>query len=310
MTTVLVTGAAGFLGRWFVREHLRRGDWVVGVDNLSNPHSFWPDELPIRSRFQENVAGWFERIPDVPRWDLIYHFAAPVGGRAKIEGDPLFNAESLQLDTAFFRWAIHRAGIAIYPSSSAVYGASLQVGNGRRLSEEMFCPDQDFWPAPDEMYGTTKLVGEYLAWKSERYGLNTLCIRPFSGYGEGQSAEYPVPSILKRAKNREDPITIWGTGEQRRDFIHVSDVVGATLARLDDGIRGYQTMNIASGKATSFHEVARMASEIVGYKPQFHEDVSKPSGVSSRYGSIARMSRYYTPKVGLREGLTRVLEDL
>jgi UDP-glucose 4-epimerase len=200
--------------------------------------------------------------------------------------------------------------IAVYPSSSAVYGTALQEGDGVKLAEAHFDPEQLTWQAPDEVYGLTKLVGEYLAHKAAGYGLNTLCIRPFSGYGEGQSLEYPIPSILTRAKHRENPIVIWGTGEQRRDFIHVSDLVGATIARLDHGVKGYQTMNIGSGVATSFRSIAQLAAEIVGYRPEVREDTTKPSGVSSRFGSTVRMERYYTPQVSLREGLTRVLEGL
>jgi UDP-glucose 4-epimerase len=318
VTSVLVTGAAGFLGRWFVREHVARGDHVIGVDDLSNPHSFWPDELDALRRYQLDAGQWFKQglnaRPDdeigLTKWDIAYHFAAPVGGREKIEGDPLFNANSLVLDSLFFRWAVKRAAIAVYPSSSAVYGTELQEGHGQLLCEEYVEPNAQFWKPPDQMYGLTKLVGEYLAWCSEAYGLNTLCIRPFSGYGEGQSLEYPIPSILTRAKAKENPLTIWGTGEQTRDFIHVSDLVGATLARLDRGVHGYQTMNIASGLQTSFLEVARLAADIVGYRPEIKRDTTKPSGVSSRFGSVARMSRYYTPHVSLREGLTRVLEGL
>jgi len=311
MTTVLVTGAAGFLGRAFVREHLKRGDRVLGVDDLSSFHAYWPDELPEPYRHTIDIRSWFRKYQDNDyRWDLAYHFAAPVGGRAKIEGDPLFNADSLGIDAAFFRWAIDHIGIAVLPSSSAVYGAALQEGNGTLLEESFFHADAIVWDAPDELYGLTKLVGEILAWKSEKYGLNTLCIRPFSGYGPGQSLEYPVPSILTRAKRREDPLVVWGTGEQKRDFVYIDDVVGATLARLAAGVHGYQTMNIASGRAISFHQVAQMAAGLVGYEPEIKELTDKPSGVSSRFGSPARMQQFYKLRVPLAEGLLRTLGTL
>lgn len=317
-TSVLITGAAGFLGRWFVREHIARGDFVIGVDDLSNEHSFWPDELGPILRYQMDAMTWFRKGLNTSRdaevgltkWDIVYHFAAPVGGREKIEGDPLFNANSFALDATFFRYAVKRAAIAIYPSSSAVYGARLQEGSGMLLTENLVDPSADAWDAPDELYGTTKFIGEYLAYKSAKYGLNTLCIRPFSGYGEGQSMEYPVPSILARAKRLEDPLVVWGTGEQRRDFVHISDLVGATLARLDAGVHGYQTLNIASGTGVSFRQIAQLAAEIMGYRPDIVCDTTKPSGVSSRYGSPIRMNTFYTRQVSLREGLTRMLESL
>lgn len=307
-TKVLVTGAAGFLGRWFVRHHLAAGDLVIGIDDLSNEHSVWPDELPARQRINSDVAKWMAW--NSPHFDLAYHFAAPVGGRVKIEGDPLFNADSLRIDSTFFRWAVGKVGIAIYPSSSAVYGVQLQGEDAQDLHESMFKPGGSSWLAPDEMYGFTKLVGERLAWAAQSYGLNTLCIRPFSGYGEGQSMEYPVPSILARAKRREDPILVWGTGQQARDFVHVEDVVGATIARLNRGISGYQNMNIGSGKTTTFYHLAQMAANIAGYHPLISVDVSKPAGVSTRRAEPTRMLTYYRPTVTLEAGISRVLDSL
>lgn len=303
---VLVTGAAGFLGREFASRHLEDGDAVVGVDDMSNPYSYWA--LPATSRLELDLAEYL--AGEVAPFDLAYHFAAPVGGRVKIEGDPLFNADSLRLDSAFFRWAVTHVGTAVYPSSSAVYGVSLQEGSGRQLQEGMFHPANPNWFAPDEMYGFTKLAGEVLAWKSAAYGLNTLCIRPFSGYGEGQSSEYPVPSILERARRREDPLVVWGTGEQKRDFIHVSDLVGATIARLRAGVDGYQSMNIGSGFAVSFNDIARAAAKLVGYEPTIQNDEGKPQGVDSRFCDPSRMQMVYQPTVSLSDGLGRVLRYL
>ena len=311
MTRVLVTGAAGFLGRWFVRHHIAKGDWVLGVDDLSNPHSYWPDELSETYRWQGDAGQFFDGlIPNRDPYDIAYHLAAPVGGREKIEGDPLFNSDSLRLDSLFFRWAINRVGIAVYPSSSAVYGTALQEGMGVRLYEDMFHPRDQSWQAPDEMYGTTKMVGEYLAWKAAGYGLNTLCIRPFSGYGEGQSMEYPVPSILKRAKEHQDPLVVWGTGMQARDFVHVEDLVGATVARLNAGVHGYNALNIASGHPVTFYEIAKMAGPLAHYNPEITTDTTKPSGVSTRYGDATMMSLYYKLTIPLAEGLKRVLDSL
>lgn len=304
--SVLVTGAAGFLGRAFVRHHLSVGDDVVGVDDLSSEHAFWSDDLAASSRVREDAAAFMHG--SAGPFDVAYHFAAPVGGRLKIEGDPLFNADSLRLDSEFFRWAIGKVGVVVYPSSSAVYGVQFQEGSGQILEESMFHPAQLTLPAPDEMYGFSKLVGEKLAYTAEGYGLNSLSIRPFSGYGEGQSLEYPVPSIARRVVRREDPVVIWGSGSQARDFVHVDDLVGATTARLAAGVAGYQSMNIASGTPTTFNDVARLMAELEGYEPEIVNDATKPEGVHSRFGDPTQMATYYKPRVGLAEGMQRVLE--
>lgn len=315
---VLVTGAAGFLGRAFVGHHARQADSVTAIDNLSNPLSYWPAPAFAGVKMVEADAGeWFENYELESSagggFDIAYHFAAPVGGRMKIDGDPLFNADSLRLDAAFFRWAARatyrRVGIAVYPSSSAVYPTDLQMSAPQRLYESLFDPQNERWGAPDQIYGLTKLVGENLAWRAASYGLSTLCIRPFSGYGEGQGLDYPIPSIARRAARAENPITIWGSGKQMRDLIHIDDIVGATVARISYGVDGYDAMNIGSGAPISFDEIATVLMTIAGHKAEIVHDETKPEGVQVRYADLRRMSAYYVPKVSIVEGLGRVLAE-
>lgn len=303
--SVLITGAAGFLGRHFLNHHEDMDDAVYACDDYSNAVRLQGDDNIVVMDAEAYLAA----MGDI-HVDLAYHFAAPVGGRLKIEQDPLFNADSLRLDSAFFRWAINYATTAVYPSSSAVYGVKFQGTQGEALAEPMFDPADPVWPAPDEMYGFTKMAGEVLAYKAAKYGLNTLCLRPFSGYGEGQSFQYPVPSICRRALDREDPLVVWGAGTQSRDFIHVSDLVAGTVAAVQKGIFGYESLNLGSGVPTSFIAIARLASEIVGYSPVIDTDGSKPQGVTTRFADVTRMKKVYTPTVSLKAGLTRVLEEL
>lgn len=302
---VLITGAAGFLGRQFLRYHVARGDTIVAVDNQSSEGAYWPSG--VYSRRRVDAGDWFRDNKD--EFDRAYHFAAPVGGRIRIEGDPLYNADSLRLDSAFFRWAPGKVGTAVYPSSSAVYGTIHQTMRPSRLHEVLFDPGSDAWDVPDEMYGFTKMAGEVLAAKAAGYGLNTLCIRPFSGYGEEQSKDYPVTSICARAARREDPLLIWGSGQQSRDFIHVDDLVAATLAFVDRGISGYEAVNLGSGVATTFTEVAQLAAGIEGYEPTIITDPSKPEGVAVRYADVTKMREVYEPKISLIDGLTRVMDS-
>lgn len=307
---VLITGAAGFLGRWFSKYHLEAGDDVLGIDDFSNPYAYWEPGIRPAKRVIYDAGDWFAE--DHETWDRAYHFASPVGGRIKIERDPLFNADAFRLDSGFIRWAVdHVSGEAVYPSSSAVYGVRLQGDLGSlALREDMFRPDASIWDAPDMVYGATKLIGELLAIQAaDKYNLPILCIRPFSGYGEGQSLEYPIPSIINRARHRETPLMVWGSGRQTRDFIHVEDLVHATIARLDAGLVAYEAMNIGTGIPTSFVEIAALAAQIAGYDPPIITDETKPEGVANRYADVSYMSTYYTPTISLKEGLRRVMED-
>lgn len=303
---ILITGSSGFLGSWFLNHYLNRDDGgIYDVHYMDiQPH---PKGIPTDMEDMESWLADFDK--DV---DIAFHFAAPVGGRMKIEFDPLYNADALRLDSVFFRWAAKHAGLAVYPSSSAVYPISMQGPTGHYLLQEgMYSPKNPNWSKPDELYGLTKLVGEYLAMKAwDQSRLNTLVIRPFSGYGPGQSLDYPVPSILRRALLREDPLKIWGSGDQTRDFVYVTDIVDATMARIEAGVTGVDTMNISSGWGTSFYDLAKIAARIAGYTPEIKADDSKPEGVMHRRGDNQRMLRYFEPTVRLAQGLQWTMDSL
>lgn len=306
----LILGGAGFLGRSFLRHHLAAGDSVTAVDDLSSAGAYWPKGG--YRRIEDDAAAVLGHWGVHPEgFDVAYQFAAPVGGRTKIEGDPLYNADSLRLDAAFFRWAPGNVKRAVYPSSSAVYPVTAQVEDGMPLREDMFDPEAGAWGAPDEMYGFTKLAGEVLASKAAKYGLDTLVLRPFSGYGEEQSFDYPIPSICRRVVNREDPLVIWGSGHQRRDLIHVDDIVAATtIIAANPNVTGAYPVNLGSGVPLSFIDIARIAAGIEGYRPEIVTDESKPVGVSSRYANIARMFNHYSPRITPEEGLRRVMDSI
>jgi nucleoside-diphosphate-sugar epimerase len=119
--------------------------------------------------------------------------------------------------------------------------------------------------------------------------------------------DYPFPSIVARAARREDPLDIWGDGEQVRDWIHVDDIVAVTLAALDAGEQG--PLNLGTGIPTSFNQLAAMVVEQVGdgYSPQLRHLLDKPTGVAYRVADPARMLAIHKPAVTLAEGIRRAL---
>lgn len=312
----LITGGCGFLGRHFARYLGERGWDIVLVDDLStglHPNQ-WPPHLKTQATFiQADLREYLKK--EQGSYDLAIHLAAVVGGRAVMEGKPAMNAHSLELDALFFRWAAqYQPGQVVYMSSPAAYPITLQDEEQEivALKEEIvdFKNPHASFGTPDLIYGWSKLTGEFLASTFARhYGLNVFCPRPFSGYGEDQNMSYPVPAICQRAVHKEDPLTIWGSGKQSRDFIYVGDIVEAIISYLPN-LKGYETMNLGSGKATTFREVAAMAADIVGYRPEVTNLQEKPEGVKTRVADISKMKQYYTPRVPLREGLTKVVEFL
>jgi nucleoside-diphosphate-sugar epimerase len=342
MTEVLVTGGAGFVGRNLVARlarHLPEATiWVIDdistglgppswpevelVEDLAGPTpAFRAAGTGARVRFLQADAlavflgelGKVEPpIPDrLPAFDRAYHLASVVGGRSVIEGDPLAVGIDLAIDSAFFLWAakVNRPDRILYASSSSAYPVGLQEEGGAvALAEAMIDFDRGLL-RPDLTYGWSKLTGEYLArLASSGYGLRVAVVRPFSGYGEHQEPVYPVPAIALRAAARADPLMVWGTGEQARDFVHIEDCVEAmerALARIEDG----SAVNIGSGGPTTFLELARLMADLEGYAPEVRGLEDRPVGVHRRYAdpTVMREVLDFAPRISIEDGMARVL---
>ena len=286
---ILITGDAGFVGGYF-RKALDDHD-IVGVD-LKNGLSKWQDAR----YFFANDNTYF---------DLVVHLAAIVGGRATIEGEPLSVAVDLAIDSELFQWALRtKPGKIIYYSSSAAYPIKLQdYGSTHHLTESDI--DLNNIQSPDYTYGWAKLTGEMLASYAEKEGLRVHVFRPFSGYGEDQSLDYPFPSFIKRGVDKENPFKIWGSGNQVRDFIHMEDVVAATLEAVRQDIQG--PVNLGLGRVTSFNDLATLVANECGYFPEFERIIGAPEGVQYRVCDPTKMLSFYTPKVTLEEGIARAV---
>lgn len=337
MKNHLVSGGCGFVGRNMVKRlYKTTGDRIFFVDNLSvgTDPSTWlnvplkreihglkiygEDErlLFYKANFEEVVRGltqerdWFNKSfgIDISSWNDVFHFAAIVGGRAMIDGDPMKVALDLSIDAEFFYWITrNKPERVLYPSSSAAYPINKQTeGNTVQLKES----DIDFsnMGQPDMTYGWTKLTGEFLAKiAASHYGVHITCIRPFSGYGEDQDFTYPIPSLAKRAVHKERPFEVWGTGHQGRDFVHIDDVLDCTLLAMDK-IGDGTAINIGMGRLTSFREVIGILCKIAGYETEIKCLLDKPVGVHSRYCNMDFVKERlgWSAKISLEEGLSRV----
>lgn len=327
MARVLITGGAGFVGRRFTRHFLEQGDEVHVVDSLVpgsgavDPRDTWPMFEPrdfAAFHFEPlDCREWFQRpAASGSGFDLALHLAAVVGGRRKIEDDPLAVAVDLSIDAGYWDWARHaRPARTVCFSSSAAYPVQFQQESGwTLLREEMI--DLNGVAAigmPDMSYGWSKLTCEYLAHLAyERYGLASVCYRPFSGYGEDQDDNYPFPSICARAieGRRSGRIAVWGSGRQMRDFIHVDDCVRgvvSTMTAIDDG----DAINLSTGQLTSFGDFARLSADVLGYRAVVETMPAEPEGVFARGGDTTKQRKLgFTPRISLRAGLERAMEHL
>lgn len=293
----LVTGSDGFIGR-HITAALDAHGWDVYAVDLAHP------------RHPVDAVDFF-RDPayaaNAMHFDLVVHCAALVGGRKVIEGQQAtLAARDLALDAAMFEWAMRaRPGRICYFSSSAAYPMKIQ-GRGWDLALHEDSIDLDAAEQPDASYGWVKLTGERLAlWATQEADLTVHVFRPFSGYGHDQDLCYPFPAYIARAARLEAPFDVWGDGDQCRDFIHVDDIVGAVLAAVEHDVRG--PVNLGTGRATSFNELAALAMEAAGYSTAIRHLPAEPVGAFYRVADPTRLLDFYVPKVTLEEGIERAL---
>lgn len=337
--THLISGGCGFVGRNMVKRlYATTEDRIVFVDDLSvgthpstwlaaaagktigNATFFGEEDRLIfihqdfRATLRElaDTPGYFRNKfgLEVDRFNDVFHFAAIVGGRAKIDGDPMMVALDLAIDAEFFYWICrHQPDRVLYPSSSAAYPVDLQTEDDAIALRES---DIDFkrMGQPDMTYGWSKLTGEYLAHiAATYYGVSVTCIRPFSGYGEDQDLTYPIPAIAARAARREDPFEVWGSGHQGRDFVHIDDVLDCILLAMDH-IHDGTAINIGMGRLTTFREIIDIFTGFAGYQPEIKTLLDKPVGVHSRYCNMdfVKEKLGWEAKISLEEGLRRVYD--
>lgn len=284
----LVTGSAGFVGSHFTR-HLRDEGWSVL-------------EVDIRHHRDPLDCRWFFHTSRI-HFDLVIHCAAVIPHLAEREKNAMPVAGNLEIDAAMFQWAMKtHPSKTVYFSSAAAYPIHLNQSN-RGLEEDDI--DLDDICQPDSMYGTAKLIGEIQAREAKRQGLDVLVVRPQTGYGTDQARTYPFPSFIDRAKRRCDPFEIWGSGKQERDFIHIDDIVEATMKLLAKGEQG--PINLGYGLPIDMEHFAKEVCWQAGYTPSFSFLLDKPEGAPSRYANVERMFEYHLPQVSLAEGIRRAL---
>jgi len=322
---VLVTGGASFISSHLVDSLLKKGAIVRVADDFSSGKlanleyalpehrsgvlthgnlSVWKGDLkerPFTRRMVEDV-------------DTVFHLAALHGGRGYIHTHPAECCTNMILDQLVFEEA-WKAGVEriCFASSACVYPSYLQeeTGSSYLLKEEdanPFVRDKAF---ADLEYGWAKLMGE-MALKAyhKEYGMKTSSVRIFTAYGPRENETHAIIALIAKAFVRMDPYTIWGTGEQDRNFTYVQDIVDAMLLageKIEDG----SPVNAGRDDRITLNQAAELVFEIVGWRPKrIKHDLSKPQGVASRAADLTRAKRLlqWKPKVSYEEGFRKTVE--
>ena len=251
MKTSLVTGGAGFIGSHLVDKLLSMDHNVIVIDNESSEghdEYYWNSSA---INYPVDIRNFYHIIDKFRGVDYVYHLAAKASVQASIDF-PLDTMETQVMGTANVLEASRQSGVEkfIYSSTSACYGNKNPIPNVEIMREDPLNP-----------YAIGKLAGEQLV-KSYHglHGMKTVAFRYTNVYGERArhvGTYAPAVSKFLKMKREGKPLTIFGDGQQRRDFIHVSDVVNAnaqiSFMELDNWGEVY---NIGYGANWSIQQIA------------------------------------------------------
>lgn len=300
---ILVTGGAGFIGSHLVRTLLAKGEKVTALDDLSTGLA---ENLPPEAEFIEMdiLDEGLKKVVAAGAFDAIVHLAAQTMVDVSIK-DPLFDAQTNLLGTVRVLEAARAANVkrVIFASTAAAYGDV----------KEDDLPVREAQPTePMSFYGLSKLaVEKYLDMYHAVYGLEYVILRFANVYGErqGDGGEGGVISIFAKAMAEGRDITIYGDGEQTRDFVYAGDIAEGIVAALQTE-EVNAAYNLSTQTETSLRELVSLLSEICGreivpkYGPERDGDIYKSMLSNSR----ARRGLGWQPEISLADGLRRTYE--
>ena len=302
---VVVTGGAGFIGS-NIAEELYANNEVIIIDDLSTGRlqNIAPlGKLSNVSFFQGTITDLSLLLKAFDRADYVFHQAALASVPMSIQ-DPLRTNEVNILGTLNVLVAARDRHVkkVVFASSCAIYGDTPTLPAGESMPLNPLSP-----------YAVTKATGEqYCSVFSQVFGLATACLRYFNVYGPRQdpSSEYAavVPKFITAALAGK-PLTIFGDGQQTRDFVFVKDVVSANISAAQTDITG--AFNIGSGRQTSVIELANLVLKLAGrdVAPLYHPP--KPGEIRHSFADISRAREFgYSPKHNLEEGIRKTISSL
>jgi UDP-glucose 4-epimerase len=306
MTSVLVTGGAGFIGSNLVRALLERGDDVRVLDNFSTGSRV--NLAGIDVEIVEGELRSYERVHNAVRGtEVVYHLGA-LGSVPRSVQDPLTSSAVNVEGTLNVLLAARDEGVrrVVFSSSSSIYGSS-----GTLPRTEAMAPD------PISPYGVAKLAAErYCVSFSRVYEqFESVVLRYFNVFGPRQSphSQYAavVPLFMTAIANGE-PITIYGDGEQSRDFTYIANVVDATVRAADSAGANGRIFNVAAGQPASVNELADSVGRIVGKPVEKVFAPPRPGDVRDSWADVtaAKDALGYELSVPLEEGLRLTADAL
>jgi len=315
MAQFVVTGGGGFIGSNLVEAILAQGDRVRVLDNFATGRR---SNLETAGAWAEAGGGAFELVEGdirelatcrraIAGCDYVLHQAAIPSVQRSVK-DPLGSNEVNVTGTLNLLLAARDEKVKrfVMASSSSLYGESEALPKVETMA-----------PAPISPYGLQKLAGEtYCGVFHRLYGLPAIALRYFNVFGARQdpSSEYSavIPKFISAIKQRQTP-TIYGDGEQTRDFSYIANVVQANLKACEAGPAAHGgAFNIACGERISLNDLVRILGEFAGRHVEAAYAPHRPGDIKHSLAGIEKAQALlgYRPEVSVRDGLRKTWDEL
>jgi UDP-glucose 4-epimerase len=299
---LLVTGGAGFIGSHFLELlHSDKNYEVVVLDNLS---SGFKENVPqgMKLVVADIRSQKIETLFKEEHFDAVVHLAAQTMVPYSIEHpDEDCEINLAGLINVLENCRKYKVKTVLFASSAAVYGNNESVP----LQEELTLMPMSF-------YGITKMTSEhYLRVYHELYGINAVVFRFANVYGErqGEGGEGGVVSIFCKLLAAGKSVTVYGNGDQTRDFVYAGDVAAALKAGLL--ATGYQTINVSTEYETSVNQLLEAFAEVAADKLEVHHAAARQGDIFRSALANARLKEILgvTPQMQLKEGIQKTYHD-
>lgn len=307
MSTILVTGTAGFIGFYVAKSLLGRGLTVIGVDNF-NPY-YSPelktarDEILRKNRNFVSVNADISDLKSVEtifkdcRPSIVCHLAAQAGVRYSLKNPYTYQKSNVQGFVNLIEQArINSVERFVYASSSSVYGGNTKLP----YSED------DRVDTPVSLYAATKRSNELIAYTyTHLWNMRTIGLRFFTVYGPWGRPDMAYWSFMD-AMHRRAPIKVFNYGKNQRDFTYIDDVINGVLSALSaNDLDQYEIINLGNNKPVGLMDFISTLEDLSGFKAIMEMVPAQPGDAIATYACIDKASAKlgFKPSTQLREGL-------
>ena len=302
---ILVTGGAGFIGSNICEALLKKGHFVICIDNFNSYYNPKIKKENIKNclknkrfkLYKKDVTNFkdLKEIFQKNKIDKIIHLAARAGVRASIKNPLLYEKVNVRGTLNLLEVAKdHNIKNFIFGSSSSVYGNNKKVP----FSES------DMVDNPISPYAATKKAGELICYVySQIYGIPTTCLRFFTVYGPRGRPDM-VPYKFTKLINEGKMIDVYGEGDTSRDYTYIDDIVNGVIRALNSNLK-YEIINLGNSNTVKLKYFISLIEKELGKKAKIKKLPIQPGDVKRTYADISKAKKIlgYKPKVKIEEGI-------